>query len=66
MSLIVILLRVLLNNNFEEFQKNSKYILKCICIESFDNFFIGQYERLLKTGKKAFYCLLISVSVPEI
>ena len=40
--------------------------LKCICIEVFDNFFIGQYERRLKTKKKAFYRLLISVSVPEI
>ena len=28
-------------------------------------FFIGYYERLLKTEKKAFYNLLISVSVPE-
>ena len=41
-------------------------ILKCICIEIFDNFFIGKYERQLKTKKKAFYHLLISVSVPEI
>ena len=40
--------------------------LKCICIEIFDNFFIDQYERPLKTEKKAFYRLLISVSVPEI
>ena len=29
-------------------------------------FFIGWYEGLLKTKKKAFYCLLISSSIPEI
>ena len=32
-------------------------ILKCICIEIFDNFFIGYYEGRLKTNKKAFYRL---------
>ena len=37
-------------------------LFKCICIEIFDNFFIGQYERPLKTEKKAFCRLLISVS----
>ena len=41
-------------------------ILKCICIEIFDNFFIGQYERPLETKKKASYHLLIPVSIPEI
>ena len=40
--------------------------LKCLCIEIFVHFFIGWYERPLKTEKKAFYRLLISVSVPEI
>ena len=32
----------------------------------FDNFFIGQDQRLLKTEKKDFYRLLIFVFVPEI
>ena len=42
------------------------FLLKCLCIEIFDNFSIVQYERLLKPEKKAFYPLFISVSVPEI
>ena len=40
--------------------------LKCLCIETFDHFFIGECERPLKTEKKAFYHFSISVSVPEI
>ena len=47
-------------------EKTFRLCLKCLCIEIFGNFFIGSYERRLKTKKKALYRLLISASVPEI
>ena len=41
--------------------------LKFVCIEIFDNCLLANTnERLLKTEKKAFYRLLIPVSIPEI
>ena len=48
------------------FHKDCNQEITCLCIEIFDNFSISQYERPLKTEKKAFDHLLISVSVPEI
>ena len=46
--------------------QEKKSVMKCLCIETFHQFLIDLCERPLKTGKKAFYHLTISVSVPEI
>ena len=40
--------------------------LKCICIETFDNFLLANTKDRHKPKRKLFYCFLISVSVPEI
>ena len=48
-------------HNFTLFQTFTMGLLKCLCIQIFDNFFIGS-----KTEKQALYRLLMSVPVPEI